>query len=68
MGTVWGTDDYTDDSSVCAAAVHAGAITKATGGRVNIEMLTGLPSYSASTRHGVTTSPWGAWPCRFRVK
>ena len=27
MGAVWGTDIYTDDSAICAAAVHAGAIT-----------------------------------------
>src|SRR5260221_202315 len=30
-GRVWGTDVYTDDSSVCTAAVHKGLITTATG-------------------------------------
>ena len=38
---VWGTTIYTDDSSVCTAAVHAGLITVADGGIVTIEHLPG---------------------------
>jgi hypothetical protein len=64
--TVWGTDVYTVDSSVCVAAVHAGKIP-ASGGRVTITMRPGLKSYAASTRHGVTSEAWGAWPCSFEV-
>ncbi|MGH7472233.1 MAG: LCCL domain-containing protein, partial [Longimicrobiales bacterium] len=33
-GRVYGTDIYTDDSSICTAAVHAGLITLAEGGRI----------------------------------
>lgn len=60
-GSVWGTDVYTDDSSVCTAAVHTGRITLAGGGRVTIEMRPGQDSYQRSTRHGITSSPYAAW-------
>ena len=60
-GAVWGTDVYTDDSSVCTAAVHAGLITVAGGGNVTIEMRAGQSSYAGSTRNGITSSAYGAW-------
>ena len=39
--TIYGTDVYTDDSSVCTAAVHDGKITTADGGTVTIEIRPG---------------------------
>ncbi len=65
--TVWGTDVYTDDSSVCTAAVHTGVITFASGGTVTIEIRPGLSSYESSARNGVTTLSYGAWPGSFVV-
>lgn len=61
LGTVWGTDVYTDDSSVCTAAVHAGLIRFARGGTVTFEMRAGRSSYAGSSRNGVTTRPYGSW-------
>ncbi len=61
LGYVYGTGVYTDDSSVCSAAVNAGLITLANGGTVTIKILPGKPAYSASTKHGVTTSAYGPW-------
>src|SRR6266851_3375642 len=61
-GNVWGTDVYTDDSSVCTAAVHAGLISLAGGGAVEIEIRSGLPGYLGSSRNGVSSSGYGAWP------
>jgi LCCL domain len=60
-GPVWGTAVYTDDSSVCTAAVQTGLITLAGGGSVTIEMRAGESSYAGSTRNGITSSPYGAW-------
>ncbi len=65
--TVWGSDLYTDDSSVCTAAVHAGRITLASGGTVTIEIRPGQSSYSASTRNGITTRSYGSWPGSFVI-
>ncbi len=64
-GRLWGTDIYTDDSSICIAAVHAGVITSANGGTVSIEIRPGLSSYAGSTRNGMTSSNWGSWSGSF---
>jgi hypothetical protein len=64
---VWGEDIYTDDSSVCTAAVHAGVITIEEGGTVTIEIRPGLESYEGTTRNGITTIPYGTWGGSFVV-
>lgn len=55
-GQVWGSGIYTADSAVCAAAVHAGAITRA-GGRVTLRVAAGCATYLGTTNNGITTSP-----------
>jgi hypothetical protein len=65
FGSVWGTNVYTDDSSVCSAAVHAGLLEAEDGGRVVIRILPGRSSYEGSRRHGVATQDYGAWPSGF---
>jgi len=62
---VWGTDVYTDDSSIGAAAVHKGLITFASGGTVKIRILPGRSSYAGSTRNGVTSDDWDEWDGSF---
>jgi hypothetical protein len=64
-GSVWGTDIYTDDSSVCSAAVHLGLITEATGGTVVIQISDGLDAYEGSTANGITSSSYPAWSGSF---
>jgi hypothetical protein len=63
--SVWGTDVYSDDSSVCTAAVHAGLITRATGGTVTIEIQPGRRRYQGSERRGVNSSDYGNWDGSF---
>ena len=58
---VWGTDVYSDDSSVCTAAVHAGLITFARGGRVVVQIRPGQDNYSGTTHNGVQSSSYGSW-------
>ena len=58
---VWGTDVYTDDSSVCTAGVHVGVITLEEGGTVTIEVRPGQDSYEATERNGVSTLDYGPW-------
>lgn len=64
-GVVWGTGVYTDDSSICTAAVHAGLIGFDDGGQVVIEIRPGEESYESSSANGVTSSPYGAWDGSF---
>ena len=54
----WGTDVYTDDSSICTAAVHAGLISVKDGGVVTIEMRPDVGQYGGSTRSGVRSGDW----------
>ncbi|XP_026190061.1 uncharacterized protein LOC34618374 [Cyclospora cayetanensis] len=49
-----GTFVYTDDSSICKAAIHAGAIGH-NGGEIAIVLGYGQQSYWGSTRNGVTS-------------
>lgn len=65
-GSVWGTDLYTTDSSICVAAVHAGVIG-ANGGPVKVTLKPGKPSYTGTARNGVTTSQWNAFDKSFTV-
>lgn len=63
--SIWGTDVYTDDSAICAAAVHAGRITLANGGRVTIEIRPGASSYAGTDRNGVKSRNYGSWSGSF---
>lgn len=63
--TVWGTDIYTRDSSVCTAAAHAGHATLADGGVVTQVVVAGQSSYTGSTRNGITTADWFNYGCSF---
>jgi hypothetical protein len=60
-GAVWGTDIYTDDSSICSAAVHAGLITARSGGEVTIRIRPGESFYNGTARNGLSTQRYGEW-------
>ena len=63
-GSVWGDGRYTDDSSICAAALHAGVISSS-GGEVKLHLAEGCESYQGSTRNNVTSNDYDAWPGSF---
>jgi hypothetical protein len=66
--SVWGSDIYTADSSICTAGVHTGLITYQEGGDVTIELRPGRTIYGCSERNGVTTSPYGSYTRSFVFK
>lgn len=66
--SVWGSDIYTSDSSICTAAVHSGLITYEQGGTVTIELRPGREIYGCSERNGVTTSAYGPYQHSFVFK
>jgi hypothetical protein len=66
--TVWGTDIYTLDSSICNAAVHAGKLTRESGGSVTIALRPGKSAYKGSTRNGIKTNDYGPYGHSFVVK
>jgi len=64
-GTIWGSGLYTDDSSICLAAVHAGIITRS-GGMVSFVPAPGQNSYTGTVQNGITTKAYGGWSGSFR--
>ena len=66
-GSVWGTDVYTSDSSVCEAAVHAGVIRRADGGVVSLRAARPADVLRRDrTQRRVATSSYGPWSGSFR--
>lgn len=67
-GQVIGSGPYTDGSSICAAATHAGVIRAASGGLVTIEVRPGEVHYEASWSHYVQSERYDAlWSGSFIV-
>lgn len=67
-GSVWGTDVYTTDSSLAAAAVHAGLVEVGKPARVMVTICPGQTGYTGSVRNGVTSRSWSGFPLSFRVQ
>ena len=59
LGNVFGTNFYTDDSSVCKAALHAGVIRDETGGDVILIIANGEENYQSSYQNGVQAAAHG---------
>jgi hypothetical protein len=67
-GNVWGNVIYTDDSTLAAAAVHAGVLTPGQRGVVKVTILPGRGSYAGSDSNGVQSRPYQAWPGSYMVE
>jgi hypothetical protein len=67
-GQVVGSGPYTDASSICAAAAHAGAIHAAAGGIVTLQIGPGRRHYRSSVRHYIHAGRYdGDWGGSFDV-
>ncbi len=58
---LYGTDIYTDDSAICAAAIHAGVLKPGRGGIVKILIGNGAKSFKGSERNGLRSLDYGSW-------
>jgi|GEM_PF-2952091 len=67
LGAVWGSGVYTDDSSICAAAVHMGLFSARRGGSVSVRMVGARQSYQGGDRYGVSSRSYGRWHNSFTV-
>ncbi|MDB5306361.1 MAG: hypothetical protein JWO38_563 [Gemmataceae bacterium] len=59
---VWGTDAYTLDSNLAAAAVHAGLVQPGHSGVVRVRVVASPPQFVGSLRYGVGSAPYGNYP------
>jgi hypothetical protein len=64
-GAVWGTDIYTTDSKLAAAAVHAGAVKIGQTAVVRVKIVPSPPGFQGSTRNGIPTAGFGPFTAAF---
>jgi len=62
VGSVWGTDVYTLDSSLAVAAVHAGVLQVGKAGVVKVKILPPRVGFVGSIRNGVSTTSYAQYP------
>jgi hypothetical protein len=60
-GSVWGSGPYTTDSSLAAAAIHAGVLKPGETAVIKIRVKADPGGYVGSTKNGVTSSNYGPW-------
>lgn len=66
-GMLWGTDVYTGDSALAAAAVHAGLVKEGETVVVKVTVEPPLPRYQGSMRNGVTSHDFGHYGTAYRL-
>jgi hypothetical protein len=66
-GQVWGTDTYTRDSALGAAAVHCGLLKPGETDVLRLTVVPALDAYPGSARNGVTTSDYAMYPYAWRL-
>ncbi len=66
-GPLWGTDIYTADSTLSAAAVHAGLVKTGESAIVKVEIVAPPATYSGSIRHGVASHDFGRYAGAYRL-
>lgn len=60
--SVWGTDQYTLDSNLSAAAVHSGAVQPGQTGTVRVRIVASPPQFLGTSRNGVSSATYGNYP------
>jgi hypothetical protein len=65
---IWGTDVYTDDTELGAAAVHAGLLAVGEKGIVKVTIVGGQEKYAGSVRNGITSGDWPKYEGSYRVE
>jgi hypothetical protein len=66
-GQVWGTDIYSGDSTIGAAAVHAGLLKPSETGVLRVTVVTPPEKFPGTTRNGVTSTEYGKYQYAWRL-
>jgi LCCL domain len=67
-GSLWGTDVYTGDSDLAAAAVHAGVLKAGETAVVRVRVVAPPASFTGSARHGVVSQDFERFGTAYRVE
>ena len=66
-GSLWGTETYTLDSTLAAAAVHVGLLKPGQSGVVKVEIFGPSANFVGSTQNGLTSSPYQNYPGAYKI-
>ncbi|MDP3233703.1 MAG: LCCL domain-containing protein [Myxococcales bacterium] len=66
-GSVWGTEVYTSDTHLGAAAVHQGLLKPGERDVLKVKVIAGQNEYLGTTKNGVTSQGYGAWSVSFVI-
>ena len=66
-GSVWGTDVYTGDSALGAAAVHAGLLKPDQIGIVKVTVVAPPAQFKGAARNGVTSHDFARYGTAYRL-
>jgi hypothetical protein len=66
-GPLWGTDIYTADSALSAAAVHAGLVKAGQTAVLKVTAVAPLPQYQGCVRNNVTSHDFGRYGSAYRL-
>ena len=66
-GSLWGTETYTDDSSLAAAVVHMGIAKANQTVLVKVQILPGQESYTGTTQNGITSSNYSSYSGSYKI-
>lgn len=66
-GQLWGTDIYSGDSTIGAAAVHAGLLKAGETGLFRVTVVTPPEKFPGTERNGVTSTEFGRYPYAWKL-
>jgi hypothetical protein len=66
-GQLWGTDIYSGDSTIGAAAVHAGLLKPGESDFLRITVVTPPEKYPGTLRNGVTSTEYGRYQYAWKL-
>jgi hypothetical protein len=67
QGSLWGTETYTLDSTLAAAAVHMGVLKVGQTGNVRVMIFGPSVGFVGSTRNGLTSSNYATYPGAYKI-
>lgn len=67
QGSLWGTEVYTTDSTLAAAAVHMGIVKPGQTGVVKVQIMPSPPNFVGTSQNGITSSGYGTYRASYKV-
>lgn len=66
-GQLWGTDIYSGNSTIGAAAVHFGLLKPGKTAFLRVSVVTPPERFPGTTRNGVTSTEFGRYQCAYTL-